>query len=118
MAATRQNSVAVACVVEALDGSGSPRKAFALDIGIGDAELSRSLSGAGGARFDVAWLDDVPPMVALDWLRRYAERKFGARVLVPEPEELFQRLLADVADLTNQVRALHVVRDLNRKGAA
>lgn len=117
MPATRQNSVAVDCVVESLDASGQPRKAFALDLGVGDAELSRAISGTNGARFDLGWLDEIPPAVALAWLQRYAARKFGARVLLPHPEELLARVLADVGELTAQVQQIRLVQDLRKRSA-
>lgn len=115
----RSNSPAVDCLVAAFDESGQPHKAFAADIGIGAPELSRALTGASGARFDLAWLDDLPPVVVLDWLAKYARVRFGAHVRLPEPEDLLQHVLAQVNGLISQVRQVQTLAELrNRKGVA
>lgn len=114
--ASRTNSLARSCMAAVLDESGQPRKAFAYDCGQDETQFSKGLSGAQA--FDIGHLDSMPPAIALAWVQRYAEAKFGARVLMPQPEELFQKLLNEVTDLTNQVRALHVVRDLSQKRSA
>lgn len=114
-----RNSVARACLQAALDETGQPRKNFAVDIAVSEPELSRALAGTTATRFDIGWLDALPPSVACVWLQKYAEQKFGARVVLPEPSELLAHVLAQVEQLTRQVGAIQIARELRtRKGAA
>lgn len=114
--ASHGNSLAVACLLAALDESGIPRKVFASDLGLTEPELSKALSSQ---RFDIRWLDELPPVVALDWFTRYARQKFGAHVRLPEPEDLFAHVLAQIGTLTKQVQQAQELSELRaRRGAA
>lgn len=115
---TRSNSIAVDCLVAALDESGQPHKAFAQDLGIGAPDLSRALTGANGARFDIRWLDDLPPYVVLDWLTRYARVKFSAYLRLPEPQDLLERVLAELGGLTNVVRSAQTLAEMRARKQA
>jgi hypothetical protein len=101
--------------VASLDESGLPRKALADDCSLSEPELSKALSVQ---RFDLRWLDALPPVVALEFLGKYARAKFGATVRTPEPEDLLRHVLAQVNGLVAEVRQAQTIADLRRKGAA